>query len=309
MGKLERRPVYNELLKIYKTSEQYERSMALGMDINSVYPQEIKIEVPKNNWLYKDIGIRYAILYLGKWKTKIGNGSEIIEKKTNKLYIDLRGLRDYGLSNEQFEIYVNWRGPKLPESNTLRHLNYFRNTVLNVDLSKEEYGFNWSKITDINNYLCLESIIRSNAKVLSEGVQLNFNLYSETEKDLYKYIDLSASLDFKKYFSSKLLKRNNMLIFRIPVTSMEMEWSLNYINLLKKLILRYISKIENKPVSERYFKHAYILMEDLSFPRGTVVLDSLIPCDDYIPFDIHKYIDDEFLDMVWKKAGLKMTIG
>jgi hypothetical protein len=105
-------------------------------------------------------------------------------------------------------------------------------------------------------------------------------------------------------FGSLCRKSATKLSMRVPVHSLEHDWSLNNLKICKDLILEYINLVKDKQVSETYLR--FIDIDVCYINKPTVTLDMLNADADEI--DVYEIIDSDFIQEALTKAKVAIHI-
>lgn len=291
---------YRAIFDYYKTTEDYSRRLALGLDLNSNYYQEIFIDIPKDNYIYKNHGIQGVELYFGDRLIHY-NGVNFSDRYSDKFYMT------YQYNN--FLICHNWKGfscdfiivdvsDDLLKENQIELLNYYYGMQFKVDMS--DYKFRLHDKLQIKNYDCLQSIIKSKAIIPTKQLNCEINPVDFIDEFMEDYILLLADKDnyLKKYFSDNLT--SGFISFKVPVSDDNIEWSIANVNRLIYLLSLYENIVKNKNVEDRIFSSLEIVLENISNNKSfySLLSDS----------NFNNLIDENKLKRIEDTTGLKIKI-
>lgn len=258
--------LYEELLELYRHTDEYKRFMAVGCDVTSYTysgpPVHIFFEIPHKTIYYKKYRIYAVEFFFGIWTKSVGKESLIREKKCPILHIELAGLNKlYSLEVDYFSIYIESNEFAELLSERKRPLLYIPDIFCNTDMSnvRLECISDVKNKTVIKSYKNLMSYIESNVKILASDLWFKLDIEKEDEDDIYAYIDLILNNDIlESVFGKNLSKKNFKFEIAVPMLAHDIRYSIHNIILAKFLIDKYVSLVNKKDKSDRIFKNAVI---------------------------------------------------
>lgn len=299
---------YRDLINYYKTTYDYSRRLALGLNLKSDFYQEVFIDIPKDNMLYTQHGIQYAELYLGKQVINCDGLDLYCENQDNLFMV-------YQESN--FVERRNWTGLycdfiiyDISEELKSNCLYYYYGMKFNVDLS--DYIFVFQKHLHIKNYDCLDSIMKCNVKIPAKELICEYTMYLDSNESLINYMYLFSDINkLINLFSTSLdLITLNLTL---PMSYKHVEWSINNINKIIYILDLYVNLVKDKSKELNYFKSLNIYFYDISnkdsylnecYLTETVSNNNL----SINKIDISNYLTDEKLHYIREITGLKVHL-
>ena len=296
---------YRDVFNYYKKSEEYQRQLALGITLESDYPKDIFVSIPKDNIVYQKYGIHNAEIYLGNRHDSI-DGVVVDTFNKDKFYMDYdyRNFIDCrAWTGEWCDYIITDINPRLKDY----HLYYYYGMQFLCDLC----GFSIKNNVSINikSLDCLKSIYNSNVRLDTPLLRAYSFVNKDYKEDLYNYFNLLIPDILYNSFTKRL--KSGILYLEVPVSGNEIEWSVDNISLTMDLLLYYI-KLLGESGAIHLFNQCIISLNDINDNLSLVSLDSLSCMDNIVMFkdifNISSLLTNEFIDFIFNSSGIKIVL-
>lgn len=291
-----------DIIDLVKDTEQYQRDVFLGIEMNDPTPRNYEVQVPKTHYLYQDLGIRYIVYKAGRDIKLIGN-EKIYLKRKSDIYCDLRYVRWHNDVGD-FNTYLNWRGPT-PKYLVDTNIKYNNNLILNIKFKPTDI-VNDTDYIELDSLERIKAFIRSGIKLSAKFLTLKTSLM-DSDKDVLKFLSYNTYKHFKglKFYSKSLC--NIVLVVPLFYKS---DYTYDNIKRLNKILCLYAKSIINGG-HEPYLHKIVVRGQEL---KPMVSLDMLQPFDIVREsliytnnFNLKTIIEEDTLSLL-KKAGLQIEI-